>query len=268
MRWRGIVDIHLIPAFRGLLRSINVAEVESYMAKRAAAGAAAWTIRQELNVLIHMLHRAVKWEFLGRSPLLDPHGRPLITMPKAPPGRIRFLSREEIDRLLAACTHLPYLRAFVLVALNTGCRRNEILTLTRTSVDWQARIATLSRTKNGEARRVYLNDVAFEALRSLPVPLDGRLFPQDPHAVRAAFLRAVRRAKIENFRLHDLRHTFCSYQAMSGVAPRGLQELMGHKDPRMTACYSHLSDAYLRAAVDNVQLGGMQSASTTEIANA
>jgi integrase len=158
--------------------------------------------------------------------------------------------------LLAACKHLPYLRVFVLVALNTGCRRNEILGLTRATVDWQLRGATLTVTKNGEARRVYFKDLALEALRSLPVRLDGKLFPQKPHAVSAAFERAARRAGIENFRLHDLRHTFCSYQAMSGVAPRGLQELMGHKDPRMTARYSHINDAYLRAAVDGVQLGG------------
>jgi integrase len=72
------------------------------------------------------------------------------------------------------------------------------------------------------------------------------------------FRRAVKRAGIEDFRLRDLRHTFASYQAMSGVAARGLQSLLGHKDPRMTMRYSHLSEAYLRAAVNRVQFGASQ----------
>ncbi|HEY2104857.1 MAG TPA: tyrosine-type recombinase/integrase, partial [Candidatus Binataceae bacterium] len=85
--------------------------------------------------------------------------------------------------------------------------------------------------------------------------LDGRLFPFGPNQVTMLFVRAAKRAKLEDFRLHDLRHTFASYQAMSGVAGRGLQALLGNKDARMTMRYSHLSDAYLRAAVNAVNLG-------------
>ena len=110
-------------------------------------------------------------------------------------------------------------------------------------------------TKNGEARHVYLNPAAAEALKSLPPRLDGRLFPMGPNQTTMLFVRAAKRAGIENVRLHDLRHTFASYQAMSGVASRGLQVLLGHKDARMTMRYSHLSDAYLRAAVNAVVLG-------------
>ena len=74
-----------------------------------------------------------------------------------------------------------------------------------------------------------------------------------------AFHRAVKRAGLEDLRLHDTRHTFASYQAMSRVQGRGLQALLGHRDPRMTLRYSHLSDAYLRAAVNNVVLGKIAS---------
>jgi site-specific recombinase XerD len=84
-----------------------------------------------------------------------------------------------------------------------------------------------------------------------------------PNQATMLFHHAVSRAGIEDFRLHDLRHTFASYQAMSGVAARGLQSLLGHKDPCMTMRYSHLSEAYLRAAVNGVQLGrGGQPAPT------
>ncbi len=74
-----------------------------------------------------------------------------------------------------------------------------------------------------------------------------------------AFRRAARRAGITDFRLHDLRHTFASYQAMAGVQTRGIQALLGHKDNRMTTRYSHLADAYLRDAVNRVNIGSQES---------
>lgn len=70
-----------------------------------------------------------------------------------------------------------------------------------------------------------------------------------------ALRRVSKRAGIEDFRLHNLQHTFASYKAMSGVAGRDLQALLGHKDIRMTMRYSHLSDGYLRDAVDGAVLG-------------
>jgi integrase len=153
------------------------------------------------------------------------------------------------------------------VALNTGMRRNEILSLGRRSIDWQNRTAALIETKNGEARHVHLNDAALDALKALPPQIDGRLFPLNPNQVSVAFMRAVRRADIEDFRLHDCRHTFASYQAMAGIQARGLQALLGHRDGRMTARYSHLSDAYLKAAVNGVVLGRLTPNAATDASN-
>ena len=134
--------------------------------------------------------------------------------------------------------------------------RNEVLSLKRHTVDFANSVSTIADTKNGEARHFYLNRAAVEALKSLPARLDGRMFPMRPNQTSMLFVRAAKRAGLENVRLHDLRHTFASYQAMSGVASRGLQALLGHKDARMTMRYSHLSDGYLRAAVNGVVLGG------------
>jgi integrase len=82
------------------------------------------------------------------------------------------------------------------------------------------------------------------------------LFPFKPNQVSQAVMRAVRRAGIFDFTLHDCRHTFASYQAMSGTVGKGLQDLLGHKDGRMTERYTHIADRYLMEAVDRVQLGG------------
>ena len=84
-----------------------------------------------------------------------------------------------------------------------------------------------------------------------------------PNQVSMALRRVLKRASIEDFRLHDLKHTFASYQAMNGTPNRGLQTLLGHKDIRMTMRYSHLSDAYLKDAVDRVVLGRGDANSAT-----
>lgn len=276
-RWLGIIEKHLKPAFGGVLRAITPANAEAYVARRIEQGAKPSTVNREMTVLKHMMRRAVSWEYLSRNPFLDSQGEPVQGLKplREPPGRVRFLSPEEIDLLLTGCQFEEarseltrgYLRAFVLVALNTGMRRNEILALSRRQVDWQNRLLTITETKNGEQRYVYLNDMALGALRTLPSRLDDdRFFPFRPHQVSMAVKRAATRAGLKDFRLHDCRHTFASYQAMAGIQPRGLQALLGHKDNRMTMRYSHLSDTYLRAAVDAVTLGSFDAKSRTHLA--
>jgi integrase len=258
VRWKGIREKHLEPAFPGSLRGISAAGAESYVAKRLDAGATPSTVNREITVLKHMLKRAVLWEYLTLNPLVN------LKAQKEPDGRTRYLSLEEIENLLACCPpkgtrpglSKVYLKPFVLVALNTGMRRGEILSLTRRSVDWQNRAVKLEQTKNGEARHVYLNDEAYQTLRGLPTPIDSEfLFPIDQWQLGKAFRRACAQAKLEDFRIHDCRHTFASYQAMAGVQGRTLQALLGHKDMRMTGRYSHLSDAHLRTAVNAIRLG-------------
>ncbi len=264
-RWGDIGDQHLKPAFPGALRSITPDQVEDYKSKRLEAGMNPATVNRELTVLKHLYGRAVEWEYLVNNPIKG------VRKFKESPGRTRWLTPEEIGKLLAACSvdsfekkegHYfspllsHYLKPFIILALNTGMRRGEIASLTRRAIDWTNRIATLEQTKNGEKRHVHLNDAALMALRSLPPRIDtDRLFPFTGDQIGMALRRAIDRAGITDFRVHALRHTFCSYQAMNGTQPRGLQDLMGHKDARMTARYSHLSDAYLREAVNRVVIG-------------
>lgn len=265
-RWFGILKNHLKPAFKGTLRAITSAMVESYVAHRLEANANPQTVNRELSVLRHIIKRAVRWHYLARDPISKwPFSK------ESAFRRARFLTEEEIPKLLAACqdSRSRYLKAFVLVALNTGMRRGEILKLTRKSIDWHNRIATLKDTKNGDVAHIPLNDVAMEALRSLPTRIDGKLFPfKDDHAVSRAFHRAVERAGIKDFRLHDLRHTFASYHAMAGAQQRSLQGLLRHKDTRMTMRYSHLTEAHLRIAVEAMQLGATAAATPREAQDA
>ena len=94
------------------------------------------------------------------------------------------------------------------------------------------RLIVLEKTKNNERKVIPMNDT---------------------ENVTVAFGRACKKAGIEDFRLHDLRHHFASYLTMAGQNQRTVQELLGHKTPAMTARYSHLSPEHLKGAVASLE---------------
>ncbi|MBI3989753.1 MAG: site-specific integrase [candidate division NC10 bacterium] len=115
------------------------------------------TVNKEVDVLRHILNLAVKWGYLRSNPAAG--YRKL----NIPPGRLRYLDEEEVQRLLAACNE--HLRPVVVCALNTGMRRGEILGLKWEDVDRKRRLITLRRTKTGEQRVVPINDVLLAELK-------------------------------------------------------------------------------------------------------
>jgi integrase len=266
----GVRLKHLCEHFSArLLRSISAADYPVYVKARHEAGASNQTINGEGDVLKMILRSAVAKKLLARNPLLDNQGSVLeqCRSLKVAAGRVRYLNLEEIDVLLEACRSVACLREFVGVALNTGCRRNEILSMTYSTIDWQNRLIRIIETKNGDPKIVHLNDVAYDALAALPRRMDGRLWPFTPAQVSMAFSRIVRRIPIVDFRLHDLRHTYLSYQAMGGADARTLQELAGHRDYRMTMRYAHLSNEHLREVRNRVNLGASSPSSPARDAN-
>ena len=262
IKWRIIVEKHLIPALRGMLRAVTVDAIEAYVKDRSTSGGAPGTINNELTVLRLIMRKAVEKHHLNRSPFRDIHGQPVESLRplREPDARVRYLSPAELEKLLAACEHDPFLKAFVLVALNTGCRRNEVLNLRYSDIDWTNCLTRLTNTKTGRSRVVFLNPVALGALKSLPRRLDGKLWPLTPDQVSMRFMRAARAAGVTDFHLHDLRHTFCSYQAMAGVVGKPLSDLLGHRTAAMTDRYTHLSGEFLRGAVNRMQIAGNATA--------
>jgi integrase len=128
-------------------------------------------------------------------------------------------------------------------------------------VDLEARIYRLRRTKAGKGRVVVLNDIALATLRraeAYKAPDGKYVFPaptKQGHLmdVRGAFKRARKKAGIRNdFRLHDLRHTFASLAVGAGVSLFEVQKLLGHASSQMTQKYAHLRDETLRRATDTV----------------
>ncbi len=214
------------------------------------------TINKEMSVLRHMFNKAVEWEMLDKSPF--ERGKTLVV--KENNSRLRYLSEEEIERLLTECKKQKHLYRIVFYALNTGMRRGEIL-----SLQWdQVRngFIYLRKTKTNEPRQIPINADLAGMLKEIRREQElrtkyvftykaGRESPAvSIKRIDRAFKAALRRAGIENFRFHDLRHTFASHMVMRGASLKDVQELLGHKSMTMTLRYAHLSQERKKKAVN------------------
>ena len=176
-----------------------------------------------------------------------------IRKPSENTGRVRFLSDEERVRLLDACRPNADLYLAVVLALTTGARQAEIMTLRFVQVDFSRKVITLTKTKNGETRSIPLVGEAFTLLRErskVRELKDGQVFPPvkekgDTRSLRTAWEMALKNAEITDFHWHDLRHTAASYLAMSGVSLVEIAKVLGHRTLQMVARYSHLADEHI-----------------------
>jgi len=229
------------------LYAIAPDDIEKYKADRSKQVAPA-TVNRELACLKSMYNKAIEWGKADDNPVRK------VKFFRENNQRLRFLEKDEIRKLLENCP--DDIRRVVVIALNTGMRRGEILNLKWTDVDTEKGIIYLSDTKNNEPREVQMNGPAKEAF--LAVTRD----PASPYVfcdeegdcairnMQNKFELALKKSGIIDFRFHDLRHTFASYLVMLGIDLRTVQELMGHKTIEMTLRYSHLSPDHKKRAVD------------------
>ena len=180
------------------------------------------------------------------------------------PGRVRFLSNEERERLLVACKESRSVNLYPLVvlALSTGMRRGEIQGLTWDQVDLVKGVILLERTKNGERRRVPVRGLALELLKeharirridtNFIFPGERTKQSKQPFELKIYWREAIAAAKIENFRFHDLRHSCASYLAMNGASLLEIAEVLGHKTLQMVKRYSHLAESHTAGVVESM----------------
>jgi len=233
------------------IKDITAHDFECYMNQRKVDHKNS-TVNREIACIKHMLNKAIEWGYLLTNPLRT------VRMLKEPPGRVRYLNGEEIECLLSQCA--DHIRPIVIMALNTGMRRGEVLNLTWSDIDLQNRIIHVRHTKNNEIKTIPINDTLLNTIRTLGPQLPNQyVFANSagiPYIdVKTGFKKALRRAGIPDFRFHDLRHTFASRLVMAGTDLRTVQVLLGHKDIKMTMRYSHLSDTHLREAVKRLENG-------------
>lgn len=166
-----------------------------------------------------------------------------------PDGRVRFLNEAERERLFQACKESKQQRLFplVLMAMLTGARKGELLGLRWRDLDLDGGVATLGKTKNGDRRTLVLLSQLVELLRPLAGDRDRYVFGsvrtryQAPAVVDSAWREALERARLRDFRFHDLRHCCASYLAQAGTPLNVIAEVLGHRRLDMTRRYAHLT---------------------------
>lgn len=224
------------------------------------------TVNRYLGALSHAFTVAAReWEWVGDNPVRR------VARLREPRGRVRALSDAERTRLLEACqkSREKRLHPLVVLALSTGARQGELLRLRWRDVDPARRVAVLQETKNGDRRSLPLSALAAQALQALGQVrrLDSDLvfigrkgtarFPQ------RAWEAALRRAKVDDFRFHDLRHSAASYLAMSGATLAEIAEVLGHRTLAMVKRYSHLTEAHTAGVVERMNERFLASTAAT-----
>lgn len=243
------------------LAAIAVADLKAYVAARRGVVSAS-TVRRDLAALSALF----SWAAADDDALVNPvrqldkkrlrlrEGRP----------RERWLTPDEFQALLHAARHgAKVYRHVIIVAVETGMRKAELLNLTVGEVDLARGRVVLggARTKTGRGRIVPLTGKARDTLREALAYKASfaarRKAAPDPHVfvsprtgrrlghIDRWWWWLKRRHGLHDFRFHDLRHTFASWAVQRGVPERTVMAILGHATPHMTARYAHLNEAVL-----------------------
>lgn len=233
------------------LAAIRGKDVAEFIRARKNEGVGPNTIRLEISLISRVFNIARKsWGMEG----LDNPVRNVIR-PRPPAGRSRRLEEDEEGKLLVACS-----RRFALVvrfALATAMRRSEIAELTWDRVDLARRSVLLARTKNGEARTVPLAPEALEVLRVLPRRIGkASVFSFTAQGMTRSMTKASRKAGLEDFHFHDLRHEATSRLfERTDLDVMEIRSITGHKSLAMLVRYTHLRASRLADRLAGMERG-------------
>lgn len=226
------------------ISAVTPFEVDQYRIMRRKQVEPA-TVNRDVACLKHMFNLAVDWEFLKVNRIQR------IKKLREPPGRVRYLTKEEEERLIKCCA--PHLKPIVIMAFNTGMRRGEILNLKWLDIDFVNLLITVTKTKTHEIRRVPINWTLYDELQRITKSESSYVFCDSqgrPYGdIKNSFIHARKLSGIVDFHFHDIRHHFASWFIMKGGDIRSAQLILGHKDIKMTMRYSHLSNTHLLEAV-------------------
>jgi integrase len=259
-------------------------QIEKWRNRKIKDGLSPTTINYYLNTLKGALSRAVDWG------VIEKHDLNKVKAIRKDNTVVRYLSTQEEARLRTALKDrdseikqsresanefrtvrgyelLPsliktrfvdHLEAMVLLAMNTGMRRGEILSLEWSQVDLINKVLTVTseNSKSKNSRHIPLNGEAFQAINDWKDQTSSKkyVFESKPGIpfkdTKKGFLAILKDAEIESFRFHDLRHHFASKLVMAGVDLNTVRELLGHSDLKMTLRYAHLAPEHKAAAVN------------------
>ncbi len=234
-----------------LLDEIDRPSIDVFKVERLAEGVTGSTVNRQLEVLRAILN-------FCRDDLEWISSFPKIKMFKESMKRIRFLSKEESTTLLTPGVLNEHTRDMALFTLATGLRESNVTGLQWHNVDVRRRLAFVDAedAKGGKLLRVPLNQSALEVLRKQLGKHNLYVFTYRGNPVKKAGTKAWRNKLvllgIENFRWHDLRHTWASWHVQNGTSLQELQELGGWSSFEMVLRYAHLDSEHLRESANNV----------------
>lgn len=242
----------LDPYLRSLtLNQINGDVIWSVVQGQLKKGNTPATVNRYLALIRNLLKMARdEWQWIDSIPKI-----------RLLPGEVerdRWLTREEADRLIESAPE--HLAALIRFALATGCRAREITGLEWNRVDLDRRTAWLNRTKNGTPRGVPLNVDAVAVLQEQIGKHDQFCFTYRGQPIRwdltnTAWISTIKKAGIEDFRFHDLRHTWASWHRQAGTSCDELKDLGGWKSRNMVDRYAKFATENLAFAASRIETG-------------
>lgn len=218
------------------------ATLMDYRAKRRGEGLEAHSVNRDFAYLKSALRHAQQM-----------HGQQIPSLAwknlkaKEPPGRTRYLNRDEYARLLEACED-DALRLIVKFAVGTGLRKSNIIKLDWNDVDLSSGMLSVM-VKGGKRHTIAMPSHIRAALSTLP-HREGLVF--DSWNLRRKWERAVALAELHDFRFHDLRHTCATWMRMAGVDIADICDALGHSSVTVTMRYAHIEPEEHISAFDRI----------------
>ena len=235
----------LLPVFGGVqVSAITRALVDGYRTERRERVSAA-TVNRDVAVLKHILYWALDEGWIAANPLARYRRLPEAKKPK------HVLSVVDEQKLIEVA--LPHIRQAILLALDTGMRRGEILTLKREHLDPHRKVLVVSqsKTEGGTGREIPWSKRMEDMLKPFcastgPVVLFRKSGFRN---LKKGWRRALKKSKVPCLRFHDLRHTFNTRLMEAGVSQDIRKALMGHADSDINDTYTHVELPAKRAAI-------------------
>jgi integrase len=227
------------------LRKITPMFIEEWQTERLTINKSA-TVNRLLATLKHMFTKAEEWGLTSEDVIKRVRKVKLLSENNQ---RLRYLTKGECRALIDACADASvlHLKPIVITAINTGMRKEELLSLEwEKHIDLENNLILLDKTKSGKRREIPINRTLKKTLQSLIININSPYVFTDTKGkrlknVKKSFKTACMRAGIKDFRFHDLRGTCCSHLVMSGVDLVTVKELMGHQSLAMVLRYAGLS---------------------------
>lgn len=254
----AILRLHLKPFFGDIpIAKFSQYDLDRYNKVRFDEKAKPATVNRELTVLSHIFSKAEEWKWIDHRPVK-------VKRQKVEESRLIYLTAEQADSLVQAATHDQnrHIYPFIVVALETGMRRMEILRMKRTDVDPARRVIFIPEAKAGMREQPITTGLADYLKRYIESLNDASdwLFPCSTSAtghtvaIEKAFRRVVADAGLPaNVCRHTLRHTAITHLVQSGVDLPTVARISGHRTLAMVAKYAHANGEHIQAATDKLE---------------